>query len=145
MVLLLVSHRFLLEHPFSFKANKANIVNLIVNALISWPNPKINPIWVGGGGRQKAPPTSFSVVTFTNVGTSPKKFLTFTFNPFAHYCKISSLYLVPIRNYWTWTKTTPQNKKRFFWSNPYKIEIMITFLIEMMRLPNFGHMTTSII
>ena len=33
----------------------------------------------------------------------------------------------------------------YFWSNPYKIEVMITFFIEMLQLPNFGHMTTSII
>ena len=32
---------------------------------------------------------------------------------------------------------------RFFWSNPYKIEVMITSLIEMLELPNFGHMTIS--
>ena len=25
------------------------------------------------------------------------------------------------------------------WSNPCKIEIMLTFLIEMLELPNFGH------
>ena len=35
-------------------------------------------------------------------------------------------------------------KKQYFWSNPYKIEVMITFLIETLQLPNFGHMTTSI-
>ena len=35
------------------------------------------------------------------------------------------------------------SKKLFFWSNPYKIEVMITSLIEMLELPNFGHMTTS--
>ena len=40
----------------------------------------------------------------------------------------------------TWTKTTLQ-KKRFFWSNPYKIEVMITSLLEILELPNFGHMT----
>ena len=45
----------------------------------------INPVqdrgWSGGG--QKDPPTNFFLVTSTNVGTSPKNFLTFTFNPFA--------------------------------------------------------------
>ena len=41
-----------------------------------------------------------------------------------HLCKISSSYLVSVPNYWTWTKITPQ-KKPFFWSNPYKIELMI--------------------
>ena len=33
----------------------------------------------------------------------------------------------------------------FFWSNPYKIEVLITFLIEMLELPSFGHMITSTI
>ena len=59
------------------------------------------------------------------------------------WCKISSLYLVPVQNYWTWAKTASQ-KNWFFWSSPYKIEVLITFdLIEMLDLPNFGHMNTS--
>ena len=37
------------------------------------------------------------------------------------------------------------SKKLFFWSNPYKIEVMITSLVQTLELPNFGHMTTSII
>ena len=37
---------------------------------------------MGGGGRTKKPPTSFSPVTSTDVGTSPPKFLTFSSNPF---------------------------------------------------------------
>ena len=57
---------------------------------------------------KKVPPTSFSPVTSTNVGISPQNFLTFSFNPLIDCCKISSLYLVPVPNYWTWTKTTPQ-------------------------------------
>ena len=67
------------------------------------------------GGKKPPPPsTSFSQVTSTNVGISPQNFL----NPktfqilaliaFPHWCKISSLYLMPIQNYWTWTKSTPQ-------------------------------------
>ena len=44
---------------------------------------RINPIQdEGGGGWQKGPPTSFSPVTSTNVGLSPKNFLTFSFNTF---------------------------------------------------------------
>ena len=43
-----------------------------------------------------------------------------------NWCKISRPYLVPISNYSTWTKRTPQ--KKIFWSNPYKI-VMITSLI----------------
>ena len=32
------------------------------------------------------------------------------------------------------------SKKWFFWPNPYKHEVMTTSLIEMLELPNFGHM-----
>ena len=103
-----------------------------------------NLIQDGGRGAQKGPPTSFSPVTSTNVGFGRKTFWILVLILLPNYCKISSSYLVPVPNYWTWTKTTSQ-KKRFFWSNPYKIEVIITFLIEMLQLLNFGHMTTSII
>ena len=36
-----------------------------------------------GGGGKKAPPTSFSPVTSTNLGFGPQNFLTFSFDPFA--------------------------------------------------------------
>ena len=62
----------------------------------------------------------------------------------AQWCEISSSYLVPIQNYWTQTKTTSQ-KKWFLRSNPYKIKVMTTSLIEMLDLRNFVHMTTSTI
>ena len=39
---------------------------------------------------------------------------------------------------------TPQ-RKFLFWSNHYKIEIVITSLTEMPQLPNFDHMATSTI
>ena len=61
----------------------------------------------------------------------------------SQWCEISRPYLVPVPNYWTSTNTTP--KKWFFWSNPYKVEVMITSLIEMLKLPKIGHMTTSTI
>ena len=35
-----------------------------------------------GGATKKTPPTSFSPVTSTNVGTCPQNFLTFSFNSF---------------------------------------------------------------
>ena len=35
------------------------------------------------GGEQKILPTSFYMVTSTNIGISPQNFLTFSFNPFA--------------------------------------------------------------
>ena len=34
------------------------------------------------------------------------------------------------------------SKKLFFWSNIYKVQVMISFL-EMLELPNFRHITTS--
>ena len=33
-------------------------------------------------------------------------------------------------------------KKCFFWSNLYKIEVMITSLIKILELPNIGYTTT---
>ena len=44
-----------------------------------------------------------------------------------------------------WKKYISQHVLTLFKSNPYKIEVMITFLIDMPKLPNFGHMTTSTI
>ena len=38
----------------------------------------------------------------------------------------------------------PQNSPAF-WSNLCKIEVMVTSLIEMLELPNFGHMIISTI
>ena len=55
---------------------------------------------------QKGPTTSFSPVTSTNVGIGPQNFLTFSLTLLPHWCKISSLYLVPIPNYWTLTRAT---------------------------------------
>ena len=83
-------------------------------------------------GRQKGPPTSFSSVTSTNVGFGPQNFLTFSFNPFA--TLVQNFKFVPSAS----PKLLNLNqdhpsKKRFFWSNPYKIEVMITFLIEMLQ------------
>ena len=36
------------------------------------------------------------------------------------------------------------SKILFFWSNLHKIEVMITFLIEMLGLPNFDYVTAAI-
>ena len=97
----------------------------------------------GGGvcGKKAPSPTSFSSVTSGNLRISPKTFWLLVLILLPHWCKISSLYLVPVANYWTWTNNTPQ-KKQFFWSNSYKIEVMITSFTEMLELPNFDHMTT---
>ena len=97
-----------------------------------------------GGAKSPPHPTSFSSVTPTNVGISSKTFWLLDLALLEHWRKISNLYLVPVPNYWTSTKTTSQ-KKRFFWSNPFKIEVVISSIIEMLELPNFGHMNKSII
>ena len=108
----------------------------------------LNPIQDGGGGggrgTKRPLSTSFSSVTSTNVGFRPKNFLTFSFNPFSpqlqnfKFAPSASLKLLNLNQDYP-------SKKWFFWSNPYKVEVMITFLIEMLQLPNFGHMTTSTI
>ena len=93
-------------------------------------------------GAKKATPTSFNPVTSTKIGISPQNFLTFSFNHF------STLVL----NFKAMPSVSPKlfnlnqkplSKNWFFWSNSYKIEVMITSLIEMLELPNFGHMTKS--
>ena len=53
---------------------------------------RINPI-------QNGRPTSFSPVTSANVGINPQNFLTFILILFPHWCKISSLRLMPALNY----------------------------------------------
>ena len=85
-------------------------------------------IYPYSGWGAKRSPCQFSPVISAKVGIR-----NFSFNPFG-----------TLPNYWTWTNTTLQ-KNDFFWSNPSKIEVMITFLIETSELPNFGHMATSTI
>ena len=52
---------------------------------------------MGGGGSAKRFPDSF-----------PQHFWLLVLFIFPHSCKISGPYLVPVSNYWTWAKTTPQ-------------------------------------
>ena len=98
----------------------------------------------GGGGGQKSCPTSVSAVTSTNVGTNPKNFLTFSISPFSTLVWIFKVIPNASPKLLNLNQDHP-SKKCFFWSNPYKIEGMITSLTEMLEVPNFGHMTTSII
>ena len=89
-------------------------------------------------------PYQFSPVISANLGISPRNFMTFKISNFKAIHKTSRRHLVPVSNHWTWTKNTFQ-KSVFFWSNPYKIEVVITSLIEMLELPNFADMTRSTI
>ena len=58
------------------------------------------------GEGAKRPPTSFSLVFPKEL--IPKLFWLLDLNFLSHWCKFSSLCLVPVQNYWTWTCTTPQ-------------------------------------
>ena len=110
--------------------------------IVGWLLLLFNPIQDERGEGAKRPPalTSFSPVTSANVRLVPKTFWLLVLTLLTDWCKIPSLYLAPVPNYWTWTKTIPQ-KKQFFWSIPYKIEVMITYLIQILKLPSFSHMT----
>ena len=75
-------------------------------------------------------------------GIRPKNFLTFNFNSFA--TLVSNFKAIPNAS----PKLLNLNQKHisknlFFWSNHYKIEVMITSLIEIIDLPNFGQITFS--
>ena len=77
----------------------------------------------------------------TNIEISPQNFLTFIFNPFVilvqHFKGIPSVSPKLLN-----LNQEHPSKKWFFWSNPYKIEIMITLMLELL---NFGHITKSTI
>ena len=100
------------------------------------PNPN------GKGAKSPPPSYQFFLCNYTNVGFSLQNFLTFSFNPFAtlayNFLPSASPKLLNLNQ-------NDPSKKRFFWSNPYKIEIVITFIKEMLELSNFDHMTTSTI
>ena len=135
------------------KLNWCRLTGLITMVLLMWEwmglflmkNQLLTLFRGGGEGGAESPTiTSVSPVTSTNLGSSPKSFWLLVLTLLPHWCKVSRFYLVPVPNYWTWTKTTPQ-KICFFWSNPYEIEVTIMSLLEMLELPNFGHMNTSTI
>ena len=93
------------------------------------------------------PERLFTTTSQTNRVMSSNSFLSFQPPPYPRsttklvFCCTSLLHF-PVPNYGTWTKTTPQ-KMRFFFANPYKIEVVTTFFIERLELPNFSHMNAS--
>ena len=96
-----------------------------------------NPTQDENGGWVKLPPISFSHATSKKEGISPQIFLTFSFNSVPHWRK--TLIPLPVPNYWIWTTTIPK-EKCFFCSKSCKSEIMVTFFLEMLMLPNFDFM-----
>ena len=98
------------------------------------------------GGGKRALPTSFPPVTSRNVGINPQNFLTFSFNPFLILFNPKNFKAIPIASPKLLNLNQDHSSKKWlFWSNPYKIKVIITFLIRMIELSNFGHMTTSTI
>ena len=95
--------------------------------------------WMGEKARPPLP-YQFFPSTSTNVGVSPKNFMTFScFNPtLSHWYKVSRPCLVPIPNYWTWTKRTPEKLVFFTKSLWYNFS-------HVKKLTNCGRMTTSTI
>ena len=134
-----------------FHKIKEALFNRIEQAYICCDtNLVINPIQDTGAKSPTTPPplpspTSFSPVTSTNRVPNPQNFLAFSFNPFATMvknCRVISSASPKLLN----LNEDHPPKKWFFWSNPYKIEIMITSLIEKIELlANFSHMTTPTI
>ena len=90
----------------------------------------------GGGGPKKPPSTNARIIL--------QNFLTFSFNPFDRLVQNFKFIPSAAPKFLNLNQDHP-SKKGFFWSNPYKIEIMITSFIQMLELANFGHMTTSAI
>ena len=94
---------------------------------------------MGGGARRL--PYQFFPVTSTNVKTSPQNFLTFSFNPFGTLMQ-NFKFVFSVSHKLVNLNQSHPSKKRLFLSNPYKLEVMIDSLIEMLELPKFAHMTT---
>ena len=76
----------------------------------------------GGRGKQKAPSTSYSQVTSTNVGFSPPNFLTFSFNPLPKLVKNLKFVPTACPKLLNLNQDHP-SKKRFFWSNLVKLRL----------------------
>ena len=76
-------HHSLKHHSFYLTLD---IFNIFRNVCIKYYSPKqrrvLNPIKDGGRRGKKSPPTSFSPITSTNVGTNPQSFLSYSFDPF---------------------------------------------------------------
>ena len=89
------------------------------------------------GGWGKKDPYQFFYCNFYKRRNQPAKLSEFSFHAFA----------TLVLNFKFAPSASPKllNLNQNHPSNPYKIEVMTTFLIEMLELPNFGHMTKSTI
>ena len=87
-------------------------------------------------------PTSFLHVTSRNVRFSSKKLPTVSLNSLATQVKNSKAIPSANRKLLNLNQVHPL-KEWFFWSNPYKIDVIITSFIEMLELPNFKKAKSS--
>ena len=81
-----------------------------------------------GAGRKLPPPPpyQFLPVTSTNVEISLRNFLTFSFNSFATLVQYFMAIPSASSKLFNLKQEHPSKKNDFFWSNPYKIEFMIS-------------------
>ena len=95
---------------------------------------------MGENSVQKNAFTNFYPLTFPNVRVSPLNFS-------------SNLFATLLENFKAILSASPKlshlnqdhsSQKYFFRSNPYKIEVMMSSLTEILEVVNFGHMPTSI-
>ena len=87
------------------------------------------------------PPTSFSPLTSASIGISSQNILTFSLNPYL--TLVQNLKAIIFNSKLLNLNQEHPSKNWFFWSSPYKIEVMITSVIKMFKLPNFSHVTAS--
>ena len=95
--------------------------------------------YLGWRGVKKAP-CQFSPWNFYKRKNWPENIFDFQFQPFCHTCV--NFKVIPSASPNLLNLTNPQ-KSDFVGIWPFKIEIMITSLKEMLELPDLGHMTTS--
>ena len=115
--------------------------------VLSWRSQKFSQelFRMGGGGvRQKKAPYQFFPCNFYKRKNYPPKAFHSQFQPFCHIgvkfqvCTQCQSQVIELNE-------DHPSKKWFSWSNLYKIEVMITSLIEMLELPIFDNMTTPTI
>ena len=54
----------------------------VLNIIVQNKGESLTLLRMGDGGAKSLPPTSFSPITSTNVGTNPQSFLSYSFDPF---------------------------------------------------------------
>ena len=71
-------------------------------------------MWHGGNASCKRSLLPIFPLTYADVEISPRSFWLSFLTLLPHWFKVSRPHLVPVPNYWTWTKSTPQENCFFF-------------------------------